>query len=57
MGQAVVAGVALAVLIQINPLITLIVFLPLVVVLTVVNLASKRIRALPAGQPGSRSAK
>ncbi len=42
-GQAVVTAIALVVLIQINPWITLLVFVPLVGVLTVVNRMSKRI--------------
>ena len=43
-GQAVVLLFALAVLASINPLLTLIVVLPLLVVLVVVNMASRRIR-------------
>ncbi|HUS15701.1 MAG TPA: ABC transporter ATP-binding protein [Chloroflexia bacterium] len=43
-GQAVVAAIAVIVLVQINPLITLTVFLPLVAVLIIVNMANKRIR-------------
>ncbi|HUP28354.1 MAG TPA: ABC transporter ATP-binding protein [Chloroflexia bacterium] len=43
-GQAFVAAVALAVLSSIDPWITLVVFVPLVVVITVVNLASRRIQ-------------
>ncbi len=42
-GQAIVSGIALWVLIQIDPWITLVVFVPLVAVLTAVNMASKRI--------------
>jgi len=44
-GQSVVVVVALVVLARINPWFTLIVFLPLVVVVALVNLASRRIRA------------
>ncbi|MCL4506371.1 MAG: ABC transporter ATP-binding protein/permease [Chloroflexi bacterium] len=43
-GQAAVTLSALAVLASINPLITVLVFLPLVAVLMIVNLANKRIR-------------
>jgi ATP-binding cassette subfamily B protein len=43
-GQAIVILFALGVLISINPLITIAVFVPLVVVLAIVNAASKRIR-------------
>ncbi len=43
-GQAVVSGFALVVLAQIDPLITLTVFLPLAAVLIAVNAASKRIQ-------------
>ncbi len=43
-GQAVVALVALAVLVQVNALLTVAVFVPLLVVLAGVNLASKRIQ-------------
>lgn len=44
-GQAAVIVLALTVLISINPLITVAVFLPLVLVLVVVNTASKRIQS------------
>jgi ATP-binding cassette, subfamily B, bacterial len=43
-GQMLVAGFALFILIRINPLVTLSVFLPLMVVLTIVNMANKRIQ-------------
>jgi ATP-binding cassette subfamily B protein len=43
-GQAVTAGIALVVLIRIDAWLTLLVFIPLVIVLTVVNMASKRIQ-------------
>jgi len=43
-GQAIVLTIALIVLIRIDPLIALTVFVPLVVVLAVVNMANKRIR-------------
>ena len=44
MGQTIVACLALFVLVRVNPLVTVAVFLPLVAVLTVVNMANKRIR-------------
>jgi ATP-binding cassette, subfamily B, bacterial len=44
LGQAIVILIALGVLISISPLITVAVFVPLVVVLTVVNMATKRIQ-------------
>ncbi len=43
-GQALVAGVALTVLASIDPWITLVVFVPLVIVIVVVSIASKRIQ-------------
>lgn len=43
-GQAMVAGLALWVLVRINPFLTLTVFLPLVAVLALVNMATKRIQ-------------
>jgi ATP-binding cassette subfamily B protein len=44
LGQAIVIVVALGVLISISPLITVAVFVPLVAVLVIVNMASKRIQ-------------
>ncbi|HKP53674.1 MAG TPA: ABC transporter ATP-binding protein [Chloroflexia bacterium] len=43
-GQAIVTAIALVVLVSIEPWITLVVFVPLVLVITVVNLASRRIQ-------------
>ena len=43
-GQAIVTAIALVVLSSIDPWITLVVFVPLVVVITVVNLASRKIQ-------------
>lgn len=43
-GQALVAIIAIVVLASIDPWITLVVFVPLLIVITVVNLASKRIQ-------------
>src|SRR5688500_1316068 len=44
LGQAVVLTVAIAVLVSINPFITLTVFIPLIITLTVVNRATKRLQ-------------
>ncbi|GAC1444245.1 MAG: ABC transporter ATP-binding protein [Chloroflexota bacterium] len=43
-GQTLITAIALIILIQINPLVTLGVFIPLVLVLTIVNLSTKRIQ-------------
>lgn len=43
-GQALVATVAIVVLASIDPWVTLVVFVPLLIVITVVNIASKRIQ-------------